>query len=297
MTGQQQRWLSLYGGCPLRRLQQVLLMGLLCWLGLPGWAWSQKTQEAQTARRIYIEGARFLQQKRYEEASVQFRLAYRLLSKEYKQGNRSFAGALRKLRYFLGLCYFKMKKYDEAKKFLDRFLETETRRTGPRYLRAQKMRAEVVRQLALRPRPRPRPRPRREAKPPPRPRTIILEKGPPQIRWRATPFVVMGLGVAALIAGGVTAALTNGAVQERDDTYQKLLDVTETDPFSTPVAQAHHKAETLAITTNALFIGGGTLTGLGLILVFTVGREVSQPTIQKRVVSGQGRVLLLPEVR
>ncbi len=245
--------------------------------------WAQKTQETQTARRIYIEGARFLQQKRYEEASVQFHLAYRLLSKER---NPRVQGALRKLRYFLGLCYFKLKKYENAKKYLALFVRTTTSKGSSRYLRAQKMLAVAKAQIALRPRRRPPSRVVR--RPPPRPRVIIIKKIikktviAPTRPWRAWPFVVMGIGALGLAAGGVVGAMTNNAVKERDDTHQNLLDAS--DPFSTPVAALHHKAETLALTTNALFIGGGVVTALGVILIFTSGRgpaKLSPPTKAK----------------
>ena len=184
-----------------------LLLGVGLWfwtMGLDGGVrqvWSQPTKEAQTARRIYIEGARFLQQKRYEEASVQFSLAYRLLSRQYRNGKTSLAGALRKLRYFLGLCYFKMKKFKKSRRFLRMFLRSKGV-SGPRSLRAQRMLAESERRIALMPKPKPRPR---IVKPPPRPRTIIIEKrvGPPKMRWRATPFVILGLGVVTLAAAGV----------------------------------------------------------------------------------------------
>lgn len=256
------------------------------------WAWAEKTQETQTARRIYIEGARFMQQKRYEEAAVQFRLAYRLLSKE---NNPKLRRALIKLRYFLGFCYFKLKKYKNAKKFLAQYLQTTATKSGPRYLRAQQMRVESIRRVAM--------MPRRVRKPPSRPKVVVVEKKvikkvvvkAPKRPWRAWPFVVMGIGVATIVAGSVTGGLTNGAVAERDQTHQSLLDAS--DPFSNTVAQLHKKAEMFALTTNALLIGGGVVTALGVILIFTSGRGAAKlppPTNPKNLSKNE---FLLPEVQ
>ncbi len=281
--------------------RRMLWIGVGLWVWMAGTGvglqqvWSQSTNEAQTARRIYIEGARFLQQKRYEEASVQFRLAYKLLSRQYRNGKTSLAGALRKLRYFLGLCYFKMKAHKKARRFLRLYLRTKGVR-GPRSLRAQRMLAETERQIALLPKPRPRPR---VVKPPPRPRTIIIEKrvGPPQMRWRAAPFVILGLGVATLAAAGALGFVTNNTVGERDSLHQNLLDASE--PFSTSVADAHRRAETFALVTNSLWIAGGVLSATGVILIFTVGRTPVEPakttkTIQpaSQSLSGAGVIQL-----
>lgn len=252
--------------------------GFFVCLGLSGYpqpVLAQTEQESQVARRIYIEGARFLQQKRYEEASVQFQLAYRLLSKEYQENNQPtrLLGALHKLQYFLGLCYFQLKNYKQAKKYLRLFLRSSSEE-GERKVRAQQMLVESEKQIALMPQPRPRPR---VTEPPPPPRTIVIEKrvGPPPMRWRPTPFVIMGLGIATLAVAGVMGALSNGAVQERDSKYKNLLDTNE--PFSTPVADIHRKAETFAAVTNSLWIAGGVISATGVVLLFTVGRTPVEP--------------------
>lgn len=281
----------------------VAVQVFLFWMGVGAFfsspmqtVFAQGEQESQVARRIYIEGARFLQQKRYEEASVQFQLAYRLLSKEYEENNRParLLGALQKLQYFLGLCYSQLKKYDDAKTYLTLFLQSSEQ--GERREKAQRMLAEAERQIALRPRPRPRPR---IDAPPPRPQTIIIEKpvGPPPMRWRPAPFIIMGLGVATLAVAGVMGALSNGAVQERDNKHKNLLD--SSDPFSTPVADIHRKAETFAVVTNSLWIAGGVISATGLVLVFAVGRTpvTVPPPPAEKINTGRQDIVFRGEVR
>ena len=288
--------------------QTFLWMGLLCGLvgGLvsPSQAEAKEEYSIKDARRFYITGMRYYHKGKYTVAEAQLALASRLLPT-----TKRYAKAHRRLRYYLGICYVKLKQYRKAKRQLEHFLKTS--KDASRRKKAQALLVKVNRKVAAMPSPKretaPAPRPRQtivvvpKERTQPKPRTrkvkVVVVKdrrqpppqAPPQMRWQAWPFIVMGVGVGGLIAGGVFGYLTNDALQQRDQTYDTLAQgmTPANPPLGIEIAIHHRKAENMALIANASFIGGGVLTATGLILVLTVGRVPVQKTSISRRFSQQ----------
>jgi tetratricopeptide (TPR) repeat protein len=257
---------------------------------------AQEEDETQRVQRIYVEGMRFFQHDRYEEAAVQFELAYRLLERSLKKDptNKRYLSGLQRLRYFLGVCFYKQKQYKKVRDFLAHYLENEGGvPKSSRQKRAAEMLADAEKQIALQERDKP---PQKRADPVPIPQPPYTP--PPPRAWRPIPFVVAGLGLAALLAGGIVGGLSLDQVQQRDQAHLKLLETN--DPSSTAVARLHHQAANMALTSNILYIAGGTITITGIILIITAGRGPvpvasvpadNKPTSSLRYLWSEGGVL------
>lgn len=108
--------------------------------------------------------------------------------------------------------------------------------------------------------------------PPPAPgeRTERLRRPPPGPSMSPLPFVVMGAGVAALVAGGVL-----GAMHESDETaYREAFPGGPTTPQEVDsVLALRSQAETEGYAAMGLFVGGGVLVAGGLIWLLAAGNE------------------------
>ena len=123
---------------------------------------------------------------------------------------------------------------------------------------------------------------------------IVKVKEKSQIRpWRASPFIVTGIGALVIVAGVIMGGLSKGKMTERDTMYADLVKRSDNvTPPAKDVTQLHNTAETFAMTANTLFISGGVITTVGAILILTVGRA-SLPKKQKKS-SKKQKISLVP---
>lgn len=277
----------------------LVLTGVLCGaIPLLG-VWSapcahaQGSSDTRTARRIYIEGMRFYNKKRYEEAKVQLALAKRLLPK-----TKRYTKAHEKLSYYLGRCHFALKEYEAAKRHLQSFLQSkstdeEKRSNATKLLKEAKAALEKANKPKVIVVPN-------TTKPDKRVTVVVIPKdeggatqkaGP----WRVWPFLIAGVGVLAAGAGGLMGFLSMNAQQSRDQKYEELKGTASgtATPPAQEVTQLHSQAQTFALTANALYIGGGVIAATGIVLILTVGRgpAPATKTSQARLPRGIGKAL------
>lgn len=252
--------------------------------------YAQEKDEFTRVRRIYIEGARFMQEKRYSDAIPMLAQAYKLLNRAVERGstNKRTLRATKKLRYFLGFCHYQVgkrtasstKKEDKAttrghyKKLVP--LLTQYIKEGKSIKRRQRslsILGEVTQWLRKNPPP-----------PRPKPRVIVINKTKPKAPPPSpVPFVIMGAGVLIAAGGLVTALLAMDNLSQRDKLYQTLLQSSE--PTGKEVANLHRSAETLATTSYVLWAVGGAVAVVGAILIPVMQPKPKAPTPPKQSAS------------
>ncbi|MCB9638702.1 MAG: hypothetical protein H6727_07325 [Myxococcales bacterium] len=228
-------------------------------------AHAQDQTEFPTARRIYVEGMRFYNAKRYREASIQLALAFNLITQDPKLSPERKERARQRLRYFLGKSYIKSDQHEKAQPLLEDYIRlgsTTPSLKGPeeRVKEVQDMLALARKVIASRP------------KKPKKPKTGAL---------RPAPFIVLGLGVTAVIVGGVMGFLASNTATSRDARYQEIAPEGQFNlnepPNAKEINTLHSQADTYAITANILYIAGGVVAATGIILAITIGR--APPTV------------------
>ncbi len=226
-----------------------------------------------TVRRIYIEGFKFFQKHRYEEAAVQFQLAYKLLKESIEKGKKTkkIYRAIQKLRYFLGVSYYRAKKYRRAEKYLRELLTNEPKPKNNRKKKAEEIYKKVKAIVAELERKEKLKKPKPPPPPPPK---------KPRYRWNVWPFAVLGLGLGTLAAAGITGFLTSSKQRELKDNYQKLK--SSADPKARVITEQYLGVHDFALTTNILLISGGTITAGGLLFTILFAREKISPTNSPR---------------
>ncbi len=221
---------------------------------------AQDQTEFPTARRIYVEGMRFYNAQRYKEASIQLALAYGLIAQDPKLTPERKALALQRLRYFLGKSYVKSDQHEKAQPLLEEYLRAGTQSAA---LRGPDERVKEVEGMLVLARKVIASRPKKP---------VIPKEGP----LRPVPFVILGLGVAAVIAGGVVGFLASSTASARDARHQEIAPNGQfnlnTPPNAKEINALHNQADTYAITANILYIAGGVVAATGVILAITIGR-------------------------
>ncbi len=241
---------------------------------------SVRADDIRTAKRIYIEGMRFYNQKRYAEAAVQLALADHLLPK-----TKRYQRAHQKLSYYLGVCYYQTKKWRKAEHFLKRYLSHQPRQ-AEKETNAKRLLIEVQKQIAALPKEKPKVKVKVKVitKSKVKVKTKIVKvvkvkivkvkEKVPKAYWQPFPFIVAGVGLLTLATGGVVGAFFQGKLKERDDSYNNLLANAPKDlpPPAKNITLLHQQAQTLATTANVLFIAGGAITLIGGVLILTIGK-------------------------
>ncbi len=258
-----------------------------------------ETEQIEIIKKVYIVGARFFFQKRYREAAIQFELAYKLLSEAVSRGDRSpkILKALQKLRYFLGVCYYNTKEYFKAEKYLKEYLNNSPITKESRRKKAQKMLAEVERELQIIREKKKRElelKKKREKEKQKEKVKIIIKQPPPKkgpkYTIRAWPFVILGLGAATLATGGVISALIPPKEEELLEDYNKLKEGNPSPPAKT-IAEKYNSIHQLALTANGLFIGGGVVTGTGIILSILFAKQKISPKENSKPTKNSVRIV------
>ncbi|MCK6509650.1 hypothetical protein L6R29_06765 [Myxococcota bacterium] len=238
-------------------------------------ATAQDQTEFPTARRIYVEGMRFYNAQRYKEASIQLALAYGLIAQDPKLTPERKALALQRLRYFLGKSYVKSDQHEKAQPLLEEYLRAGTQSAA---LRGPEERVKEVEGMLVLARKVIASRPKKP---------VIPKEGP----LRPLPFVVLGLGVAAVIAGGVVGFLASSTASARDARHQEIAPNGQFNLNNPPNAKEintlHSQADTYAITANILYIAGGVVAATGVILAITIGRAPAPTAPPNSKSSGQ----------
>jgi len=270
-------------GMVVMRKNVLIRCCMFVFVGLGGlWLSPQRAQaddEFNRVRRIYIEGARFMQEKRYADAVPMLGQAYTMLSRAVKKGskNKRSLRALRKLRYFLGYSHYqvgatKAKSKDKDDKAFTRKHFSKAVPLLERYAKegkSAKRRKESAKLLLLaKAWLKKNPKPIKKVKP------KIIVVGSKKGRIRAWPFIILGVGVLTAGAGAVTAGVTLGTVGQRDELHSTLEAARETgtDTASGEVARLHRQAESMATVTYVLWGVGGAITAVGVLLAATMGR-------------------------
>ncbi len=221
---------------------------------------AQDQTEFPTARRIYVEGMRFYNAQRYKEASIQLALAYGLIAQDPKLTPARKALALQRLRYFLGKSYVKSDQHEKAQPLLEEYLRAGTQSAA---LRGPEERVKEVETMLILARKVIASRPKKP---------VIPKEGP----LRPAPFVILGLGVAAVIAGGIMGFLASNTASARDARHQEIAPEGQFNLNNPPSAKEintlHSQADTYAITANILYIAGGVVAATGIVLAITIGR-------------------------
>ena len=256
-------------------MQKLLTLSfLLTLLGsmIPAAHAQDDRQEYDTARRIYVEGMRFYNDKRYQEASIQLALAYGLLEKDKRLTPQRKEQARQRLRYYLGKSYFKSDQHEKALPMMEDYIRlsktvSDLKQDDQRVKEIEgylpTSRAAVAKILAER-------KAREDAAK--RAAAPVATTRP----LRPAPFIVLGVGVAALVAAGVIGFLASSQATTRDERFQTVAPDGRFNLADPPNAQEitslHQQADTFAITANILYIAGGVITATGIILAITLGR-------------------------
>lgn len=237
-------------------------------------------EEFNRVRRIYIEGARFMQERRYADAAPMLRQAYTMLGRSITRGskNKRVLRAHAKLRYFLGFSLYQVGKtkkesqQKEDKAFTRRhfkeavpLLQTFIRHTKSDKRRQKSAKILAIMTIWL------------QKNPPPKikPKIIKVAKQPKTRPIHPAGFVVLGVGVLTAGAGLATALLALNNVDQRDKIWQELQGATE--PAANKVTSFHNQAETMATTSYILWGVGGGVAIAGVILIATLRSAPPKP--------------------
>lgn len=115
---------------------------------------------------------------------------------------------------------------------------------------------------------------------------------PPEPGLSAGPFVLMGIGVAALIGGGAVAAMAQGSA----DQYRASMPGTSAEVDAT--LDTLSRAQVEATVANALFVAGGLLAAGGVVWLLAAGREdgASPLAIAPVIAPGQVGIMIAGEL-
>lgn len=284
-----------------RHVGSILVFASLFMAGICSFSSTLHANDSEftRVRRIYIEGARFMQEKRYQDAIPMLGQAYRLLSRSVKKGsqNKRVLRAHHKLRYFLGVCHYqvgsqkhkgtalrqkaiKRKHFETSVPLLQAFLQKS--KSDTRRRKSAKMLAVMTLWLQKNPKPKERPKVIKK---------IIIKKvtAPKSRPLHPVPFIVMGVGIATALGGLATALVAMNHVSERDNVYKTLDESGSKEPFAGKVSQLHRQAETFATTSYVLWAVGGGITAVGAVLLFVMRPAQSKipPTPRKTKTKNQ----------
>jgi tetratricopeptide (TPR) repeat protein len=198
----------------------------------------------------------------FEQSSERYRAgkfdeAAALLEKAYALHNEPV------LLYNLGRAYDGLGEYEKAIDAYEKYLaeSPETRDRGAVERRIATMRSEVAQRAELeRERKRLEAERRMPATPDEKPKAAEPSAGPSP--W---PWVVAGVGVAAMGAGAVFGLQANGKRSDAED-----------EPVQRKAAETFRDAESLASTANVFLIAGAVVTAGGVTWIFLDNRSARE---------------------
>jgi tetratricopeptide (TPR) repeat protein len=176
----------------------------------------------------------------------------------------------------IGRVYEEKGDLKNAVKYYQRFLgesgvDLESRQAATERLKVLR---EALRELEGEPEPEPEPAP--EPSMDPTDDGTPRDTGPDDGRkrkLRIAGYSLLGVGGAALVAGGVVGGIALGTSNAAEDA-----------PFVDETQRERDKAKTQANTADGLFIAGGVLAAVGLVLVLsTLGKGKADRTAKARV--------------
>ncbi len=106
--------------------------------------------------------------------------------------------------------------------------------------------------------------------------------------WRTTAYVVGGLGVAGLLAGGVLGALAESASSREKSDCAILSACTNIGPARSD----YGSAATLADASTVAFVGGGALAAAGIVIWLAAPSPQAAPSAATQVIPGLGSLLI-----
>ena len=245
------------------------LFGLLVMLS---WARPVQAEDINQAVQLYKKAYAQLKLANYRKALVLFTQARENLPKE-RRYRKTFVA----FQYFIGLCHFHLNNKRQARRLLKMYLESKYKkpqkaRKAKRFLylmnnppairRATPRRRVVVRRSPPVRRVDP---PVRSAPPIRRPATPPVKKNGGGVHPGAV--VITVVGVAAVAGGVVAGVLAQGKVDEAQANYRKLS--TSLSAQASNVSGPYREGESFALIANSLYIGGGVVTGVGILLLAT----------------------------
>lgn len=273
------------------------------------------------AEKLFLEGMRLAQQRRFEDALAKFRASYRIVPSAKEPKNERIRGTLHLL---IGRTYHRMKRWTLARDHYRLYLGMmQQDRRRPKVLAwLKEIRPNLMATLRLSSTPSGRcvvtfPGGKWEGTPP---ASIKVESGKVSIRCSAEMYkaksmhiaiapkeskdalfeleklpapppppqdlrwvgaVIGGLGLAALASGGVLGGL---ALADQDNALSAAQNAQNGDDTFN-AWRTHREGEQKAFVANIMFISGGVLAVTGVILYFVL---IPRPPAFKSNKSGQG---------
>lgn len=237
---------------------------------LVGWGnslvWARDINRAVNA---YKQGYSLFFQQKYSLSLQYFLLSYRSLPKR-KRYNKTRA----QLNYFIGMCHFHTGSKRDAYAHLNAYLTaTESKqkaRDGNQFDKAKRITIKLQREFQLGQVHVPPVR-RRTIQPPNRRQVSVIKRRPPPTITPKRPhvggWVIAGIGLAALATAIVVGIAAQQTMDGANATFEQQK--TTARPQANEVTPQAQSALTQSTVANALYIAGGTLTGLGAILLLT----------------------------